>query len=339
MMLALALAAHGQTYSARRVTVEGMEAIRLGDAAHSIEVTIFPGFGNNACEFKVKGRNILWNPFASVAEAKAKPQQIANPLLAPWANRIDQDAYWINGRKYLLNPEFANFRRDPNGKPMHGLLQYAAWEVTRVEANAREAVTTSRLEFWRRPDWMAQFPFAHNLEMTHRLRDGSLEIETVVENLAAESFPVSAGYHTYYQLFDAPRDEWRVHVAARQEMVADRFLIPTGELRPVTLPDPVRLKDAQFDGGYTGLVRDGAGRATFWVRGKSQKISVAFGPRYPVAVLFAPDDPARRFICFEPMASPINAFNLVHAGRYQGVQTVSPGGSWRESFWITPEGF
>jgi aldose 1-epimerase len=331
--------AQNQNYSARKTTVEGLEAIRLADKSRAIEVTIFPTFGNNACEFKVKGRNIMWNPFATIAEAKARPQQIANPLLAPWANRIDQDAYWINGKKYLLNPELANFRRDPNGKPMHGLLQYAAWQVTRVEANAGEAVTTSRLEVWRRPDWMAQFPFAHNLEMTHRLKNGSLEIETVVENLSTEPFPVSLGYHTYYQLFDAPRDEWRVHVAARQEMAADRFLISTGEVKPVNLPDPVRLKEAHFDGGYTDLVRDPGGRAAFWVQGKRQKISVAFGPNYPVAAIFAPDDPARQFICFEPMSSPINAFNLVHAGRYKNVQTVAPGGSWRESFWITPVGF
>ena len=38
----------------------------------------------------------------SLGELKAKPTQIENPFLAPWVNRIDQDAYWANGKKDLL---------------------------------------------------------------------------------------------------------------------------------------------------------------------------------------------------------------------------------------------
>lgn len=335
---AISLAAN---YSASRVTVDSTEVIRLTDAAHKIEVSIVPSMGNTAYEMKVNGHNILWSPYATLAEWKAKPVQIANPLLAPWANRLDQDAYWINGKKYLLNPELKNFRRDPNGLPMHGLLQFAPdWKVIRMEANEHEAVTTSRLEFWRHPEWMAQFPFALNLQMTHRLKDGALEIETVVENLSTEAFPVSLSYHTYYRLFDAPRDEWRVHVAASQQMVTDKRLIPTGATQPLKIPDPIRLKDASFDSIYTGLTRDPAGTATFWVQGKSQKITVVFGPKFPIAVLFSPPgDPARQFMCFEPMTGPINMFNMIHAALYKNPQMVAPGGEWRESYWIRPSGF
>ncbi len=335
-----ALTAMAANYTASKVTVDSTEVIRLTDAAHKTEVSIVPSIGNTAYQFKVNGQNIMWSPYASLAEWKAKPVQIANPLLMPWANRIDQDAYWINGNKYLLNPELKNFRRDPNGLPMHGLLQFAAWKLVRMEATTGEAVTTSRLEFWRHPEWMAQFPFAFNLEMTHRLKDGALEIETVVENLSGEAFPVSLSFHTYYRLFDAPRDEWRVHVAASRQMVTDPRLIPTGETKPLALPDPVRLKDASFDSIYTGLIRDPAGTATFWVQAKSQKITVVFGPNFPIAVLFSPPgDPARQFMCFEPMTGPINAFNMIHAGLYKNPQTVAPGAVWRGSFWIRPSGF
>ena len=37
---------------------------------------------------------------------------------------------------------------------------------------------TSRLEFFRLPDYMAQFPFAHTIDMTYRLANGVLEVET-----------------------------------------------------------------------------------------------------------------------------------------------------------------
>lgn len=339
LLFLTAMISNAANYTATKAAVDSTEVIRLTDAAHRMEVSIVPSIGNTAYEVKVNGQNIMWSPYTSLAEWKAKPVQIANPLLAPWANRIDQDAYWINGNKYLLNPELKNFRRDANGKPMHGLLQYADWKVTRMDADSREAVVTSRLEFWRHPAWMAQFPFALNLEMTHRLKDGALEIETVVENLSTEPFPVSLGYHTYYRLFDAPRDEWQVHVAARQEMATDQFLIPTGELKPLVLPDPVRLKDAKFDSVFTGLARDPSGAATFWVQGKSQRITVAFGPKFPVAVLFAPDDPARQFMCFEPMTGPTNMFNMIQAGLYKNPQMVAPGKVWRESYWIRPSGF
>jgi aldose 1-epimerase len=34
-----------------------------------------------------------------------------------------------------------------------------------------------------------------------------------------------------------------------------------------------------------------------------------------------------------------NAFNLAHAGLYQGLQSIPPGQHWVESFWIRPSGF
>jgi hypothetical protein len=39
------------------------------------------------------------------------------------------------------------------------------------------------------------------------------------------------------------------------------------------------------------------------------------------------------------MVGPTNAFNLAQAGIFRDLQTIPPGGSWKESFWIIPEGF
>jgi len=170
-------------YSAERAIVDGIEVIHLKDVAHKVEVSIAPSLGNNAYEMKVNGRHILWSPYRSLKELQDKPVQIGNPLLAPWANRIDGDAYWANSKKYLLNSELKNFRYDNNHKPIHGLIVYAKeWKVISIKADSRSASVTSRLEFWRRPDWMAQFPFAHNIEMTYRLKDGALEVETCQPN-------------------------------------------------------------------------------------------------------------------------------------------------------------
>jgi aldose 1-epimerase len=293
--------------------------IRIQDA--DLVVSIDPS-GNNACSMTVRGHEIVW------AHAEAGHLQ-GVPLLAPWANRIDGDAYFANGRKYLLNPAFDNFRYDANHLPMHGLLGFAdTWKVIRQDP----ATVTSRLEFWKYPQWMAQFPFAHSLEVTHRLRDGSLEVETAVENLSAEAMPLSIGYHPYFQLSDSPRDEWKLHIAAREQVTLSDKLIPTGERKPIAFADPLPLAGTELDTVFTGLTGD-----PFSVRGRAQQIEVRFGPKYPVAVVYAPR--GRGFVCFEPMSALTNAFNLDHSGIAAELQHVSPGETWRESFWVTPIGF
>jgi aldose 1-epimerase len=325
-------------YTARKTMEDSIEVIRLGDAARRIEVRVAPSIGNNAYSIEVNGQEILWSPYRTLAELKAKPAMAGNPFLAPWANRIDQDAYFANGKKYLLNPELGNFRYDANRKPIHGLLVYASqWRVVTLEADGSGARLTSRLEFWREPGWMAQFPFAHNVEMTYRLADGALEVETAIENLSTEPLPLSLGYHTYYRVPDSPRDDWKVVIPARDQVVLNDLLVPTGERKPVSFPSPLPLGAAKLDDVFTGLVREPDGKARFSVEGRRQKISVLFGPKYPVAVIYAP--PGRDFICFEPMTGVTNAFNLAQAGKYGEFQSVGPGRTWRESFWIRPEGF
>ena len=337
LLLIAAAMSQAANYTAERVTIDGTEVIRLHDRAHDTEVLIAPSIGNNAYSMKVKGQQVLWSPFQSLTDWKAKPAQAGNPFLWPWCNRIDQDAFWANGRKYLLNPALGNFRKDGNGKPIHGLVVFAPeWRVTGLKSDDEEAVTTSKLEFLRRADWLAQFPFAHNVEMRHRLKDGAMEVETILDNLSADPMPISLGYHTYYQLTDSPRDDWGVHIAAKEHVVLSNMLIPTGETKPVPFSDPHLLKGSQLDDVFTGLVRGANGRAVFSVTGKRQKLEVEYGPNYPVGVIYAP--PGRAFICFEPMAGVTNVFNLAHEGKFP-LQSVPPMGQWRESFWVRPSGF
>ena len=210
-LLLLPLMSQAANYKAEKLTEDGVEIVRLTDARHKTEVSIAPSIGNNAYEMKVNGKNVFWAPYKSVGEFKAKPVHLGNPFLAPWANRLDQPAFYANGKKYALNPEIGNFRADGNQKPIHGLLVYAPqWKVVDVKSDDTSAEVTSRLEFWRYPDYMAQFPFAHTIDMTYRLQDGVLEVRTAIENQSVQSMPVSVGYHPYFKVSDAPRDQWTV---------------------------------------------------------------------------------------------------------------------------------
>lgn len=334
----LPLMSQTANYTAVKLHQDGIEIVRLTDARHKTEVSIAPTLGNNSYEMKVNGKNIFWSPYATLGEFQAKPAMLGNPLLAPFANRLDSDGFYANGRRFSLDSALPNIRRDGNGKPIHGLLLYAAdWKVTTVTANQEEASVVSRLEFWRNPDLMAHFPFAHTIQMTYRLRDGILEVETQIENHSTEIMPVSIGFHPYFKLHDAPRDRWKVTMPVRESMVLSDLLIPTGQTRPMPYANPQSLAGTQLDDVFTGLIRGESGRAEFSVEGTKEKLFVLFGPKYPVAIVYAPA--GKDFICFEPMTGPTNAFNLHHEGKYAELQTIPPGGRWRESFWIHPTGF
>jgi len=338
LLAALPLMTEAANYTAQRVTIDGIEVVRLSDDFHKAQVSIAPALGNNAYEFLVNGKNVMWFPQRSLADFKAKPTFSGNPLLAPWANRLDHDGFYANGKHYILNPHLNNYRRDGAKQPIHGLVTYASeWKVANVSADDKGAEVTSRLEFWRYPAYMAQFPFAHTLDMTYRLRDGVLEVETTIENHSSETMPVSIGYHPYFKLHDSPRNSWKVTLPAKESYVLSGSLVATGEKKAMPYQNPQSLQGISLDDVLGGLVPGESGRTEFAVNGAKERIAVLYGPKYPVAVVYSPAD--RDFICFEPMSGPTNAFNLKQAGKYADLQTIPPGGKWRESFWIHPTGF
>ena len=332
----LAAVAAAQNYTAEQLYDQEVAIVRLTDAAHGVEVSIMPSIGNRAYEMKVHGNNILYFSGSDLTRYVKRPPMEGVPFLAPWGNRLDEAAFWANGKKYLLNPGLGNV--SPGPLPLHGLLIASPlWKVTEVAADAHSAHVTSRLEFWRHPELMAQWPFAHEYEMTYRLADGVLQVETTVSNFSTEDMPLVIGFHPYYRIPDVPRDEWVAHIPAREAVVTDARLIPTGEFKPMDLPDPLPLKGRTLDNGYRDLVRDSEGRALFSIESGGKKVEVLFGKNYPAAVVWEP--PAREFICFEPMAGITNGVNLAHDGKYSGLQSVPAGGKWVESFWVKASGF
>ena len=44
-------------------------------------------------------------------------------------------------------------------------------------------------------------------------------------------------------------------------------------------------------------------------------------------------------MAFEPMVAITNALNLAHKGTYKDLQSIPPGGSWEESFWVRTKGY
>jgi aldose 1-epimerase len=326
-------------YSIRETSEDGVKVYVLRDAERDTEVKVAPGVGNTATAMTVHGKPVLWSPYPSAGEWARHPGAMGGvPFLWPWANRIDGLSYWVNGKKYAINPELGNVRVGPVPTPIHGLLLSASqWKVVRAEATQAEAVVESRIELWREPEMMAQFPFANAVTLGYRLKDGALEVDTVVENLSSEPMPVSLGFHPYFQVNDAPRDEWKLRLPAREKYVLNERVIPTGQMVANPYADPQPLKGVVLDDVFGSLVRDADGWARFRLEGVKESVTVEYGGTYPVAVVWAP--PGRKFICFEPMSAPTNAFNAAHDGWFKDLPMVQPGGTWKGVFRVVPAGF
>jgi aldose 1-epimerase len=322
-----------ENYSATKLAIDSIETVRLIDSARAMEVSICPSIGNVAFDVRAHGRPILMPP-PRLSDWKQMPSQAGIPFLAPWANRLDTDGYWANGKRYLLNPDAVEIRRDQNGLPIHGLLLFASdWRIVALEANDSGAQVSSRLEFWKHPEWMAQFPFAHTIEMTHRLSDGILEVRITIENHSTDPMPLVIGFHPWYQIPDVPRDRWKLRLPVRLHYKLSPKLIPTGETEPLDLPDLAPLAGRQFDDVFGGV----DATREFSLEADGRKVSVRFGPKFPIAIVYAPQ--TRDVVCFEPMTGLTNGFNLAHEGLFKDLQSVAPGGTWTESFWIHPSGF
>jgi aldose 1-epimerase len=366
------IAAAQARYTARQTG----DIVQLRDARTETVVSVMTSL-SNAYELVVKGQNVIRQTFSSVDEFRARPGLNGIPLLAPFANRLDEQAFYANGKKYNFDMELGNVR---GAVPIHGYLSGAKdWKLVEAKADAKAAWVTTKLEFYRNPQWMKQFPFAHTLEMTYRLEDGVLEVRTKIENLSVEPMPVAIGFHPYFQLTDSTRENWTLSVAAKTHWLLADNKIPTGQTEPTDKffadPKAIALKDFDLDDVFGDLERDAQGRAVMSVKGKTQQLDVILGPRYGSIVLYSPNPanargggggrgrgtppPAtpsptgvtlplsgtsgnlspRDFIAFEPMVGITDSMNLAQKGLYKELQSVPPGGTWQESFWIRPKSF
>jgi len=327
------------------------DVVRLEDALSETVVSVCPSFGNNAFEMRINGVDVLWRPYESLEEFKASGQTRGGiPFLGPWANRLDEQAFYANGRRFPFDMDIGNVR---GTTPIHGLLMRTnRWTVVDVTADDRQSSVTSRLEFYRVPLWMKQFPFAHAIDMTHRLCEGRLDVTTRIENLSAEPMPIAIGFHPYFRLPDGGRDQWTVSIGARTRWLLSDAKLPTGEAEPIERsfaePRAVSLREHDLDHVFSDLVRGENGDSTMSVRSTGHRIDVEAGPRYRAAVVFAPKAlpstagaPASRgdFVCLEPMAGISNAMNLAHKGLYKDLQYIAPGETWTETFKVRASGF
>ena len=244
---------------------------------------------------QVKGKDLV-RPGASAEAFENAPGLNGMPLLAPYANRLDQTAFYANGKKYNFDVELGNVR---GPIPSTGFVGgYKGWELVESKADATGAWATCRLDFYRNPAFMKQFPFAHTITITYRVANGTLEVKTRLDNLSTDPMPVVIGYHPIYELPDGNRDDWTVSLDARTHWIEIPQRLPTGETQPIenffgSDRTAIQLKKyGLIDDVFTDLVRDENGRATMKLMYNGKELHAILGPKYKTVLAWSTALPA-----------------------------------------------
>jgi galactose mutarotase-like enzyme len=310
-----------ERHSVGSAEIEGIRTLTLGSQAEGgIEVQFAPDAGMVCCAVVHAGEQVLGTRHGVRAYAE-RASTMGIPLLYPWANRLAQREFPLAGRTVRLDPGWPHLALDPNGLPIHGLVGgISGWQVEAHEADRGTARLRARFCFDDASGLTAAFPFPHELELAAELRGAALAIETAVSATAGSPVPISFGFHPYLRLPDVPRAEWRIAVPVREHLLLDDRGLPTGEREPAEV-EPGPLGERTFDDAYTYAEGE-----AFALAGGGRELQLSFGPGYPFAQLYAPDDDD--VVAFEPMTAPTNA--LVAGG--PELKVIEPGDRYEAAF-------
>lgn len=290
-VLVCAAPAAAQRYAAK----QNGEIIELTDATAQMYVAVVPAMAN-AWKIQVKGHDLV-RTSPTLEAFKANPGYNGMPLLAPFANRLDQTAFYANGKKYNFDVELGNVRGPIPGTGFYDRSQQV-WQLVESKADATGAWVTSRLDFYKYPQYMKQWPFAHTITITLKVSEGALEVRTRLDNMSAEPMPAVVGYHPIYELPDGNREDWIVSLDARTHWIEIPQRIPTGETQPIENffgSDRTKIELKKYgliDDLFTDLVRDAQGRATMKLMYNGKELHAIFGPKYQALLAWSTALPA-----------------------------------------------
>ena len=290
--------------------------------AGELEAVFLPAHGMLGASVRHRGVEILGR-VEDLEAAAARGSSAGIPFLHPWANRLAEPRYRVQGRPVELDVSSPLLHLDEHGLPMHGVpWSLLSWIVT----EARQDSVSARLE-WSTSDLLNIFPFSHHVELAASIQPDGLTLETTLVAGSESSVPVSFGFHPYLGLPELSRANWRLELPVMRKLVLDRRGIPTGNEEPFGGFN-AQLGESSFDDGFA-LIEE---RTSFSVVGTTYRVSVDLLAGYRYAQVFAPKD--KDYIALEPMTAPTSALT---SGR--GLRLVTPGGRFRAVFRIRVDSF
>ncbi|MET9839229.1 gluconokinase, GntK/IdnK-type [Streptomyces virginiae] len=256
-------------------------------------------------------------------------------LLVPWPNRVGGGRYRFDGADLQLplsEPERHN--------AIHGLLRWVPWRLlARSDEGVRVGTTLHP---------QPGYPFLLEVSAEYRLTDDGLEVLVSAVNAGTARAPYGVGQHPYLTVGTDLVDTALLTVPAGHRLTTDDEGLPTGE-------EPVEGTQYDFrtarpigamalDTAFTGLERDGAGRAVVRLahpsgqRGTDLWLGEGTGyvQVYTGDTLGQPER-RRRGVAVEAMSCPADAFRTG-----TGLTVLEPGAGhvlrWGLRPWVTVGG-
>ena len=242
--------------------------------------------------------------------------------LAPWANRVQDGQWFLDGKKQQLD-----ITEVARNNASHGLLRNASYALV---DESEHSVTLEATIF---PQHGYPFLVRHRVQYL-LAEDLGLVVRQTLANDAKAPAPFVLGAHPYLRLGDVPVEDLVLTVSAGTQLLADERLIPRSSapvqgdtdfragrhIAPLSVD--VALTGLQFDGGRARhtLAGPGGQQVSLWQDESCQYVHVYVSTIYPGR---------NRAVAVEPMTGPANAFN---SG--DGLRWLSPGESFTISWGI-----
>jgi aldose 1-epimerase len=282
-----------------RIPLGQLEAVVL--AGDELRASFIPAAGMIGNSLTHRGEELLVQR-GGLGAWRGTGKSFGLPLLHPWANRLRDWRYAVAGRAVTIDRDRGIVRADENGLPIHGALAAAEdWDVVDAGADGSAAWLRAALDYGRRDDRLAVFPFRHRLELDLRLEGDALTITTTVEPTGANEVPLAFGWHPWLSLPGVPRAEWELELPDRTTIAVDGRKLPTGE-RAAAAAERAPLGDRVLDVNCA-VAED----ARFVLAGGDREIAVEWAGGYRFAQVFAPEE--LDVACLEPMMAPIAALS------------------------------
>lgn len=235
--------------------------------------------------------------------------------LAPWANRIEDGVWFLDGNKQQLD-----ITEVSRNNASHGLLRNSPYALV---DEGEYSVTLEAPIF---PQHGYPFLLRHRVQysLTETL---GLAVRQTLSSSAKSPAPFVLGAHPYLRLGDTPVEDLVLTVSAATQLVADDRQIPRSSA-PVqgdtdfragagiaALSVDVALTDLVFEEGKARhvLAAPDGRHVALWQDETCQYVHVYVSTVYPGR---------SRAVAVEPMTGPANAFN---SG--DGLRWLEPGGS------------
>lgn len=293
-------------YETRTLKIDGFEVVEFISEDQSASIVV--DIGNTLYHWVKNGHSIIYFPYS--LETYSSSEKLAgNPLMYPWANRLESDVIHYNGESYPL--EDKHLYRDGNHFALHGLLlKSGRWITKELGADENSAWHIAEYHFNHTSEVFHSFPFVHRLEMTHRLDDEGMKITLNILNESEAQIPVSFGFHPYFQFDPDKREQLKVQIPYQHHVLTDKYLLPTGELEPsekLIGHYGFELKRFLLDDGFVHRMEGFYPSFTT----ENYHVEIEMDEGYQCCVVYAPYSEAKSYICIEPMVVPTNSLNRI----------------------------